>query len=255
MAFHVVIPARYGASRLPGKPLLDIAGRPMIEHTYRRAVASGAASVVVATDDERIRDAVVGFGGRVAMTRSDHPSGTDRVAEVTAAEGWARDAVVVNVQGDEPRMPPDAIADVAHLTRARGTELATLATPITTPEELFSPHVVKVVVDDHDCAGWFSRAPIPWVRDAFAADGAAPSVLPEGVPFLRHLGLYAYRVDALLRLTSLPPHPHEQAERLEQLRALADGLRIAVHVVAEPPGHGVDTPEDLERVRALFISE
>ncbi len=254
MSFHVVIPARYGATRLPGKPLRLIAGRPMIEHVHRRAMAAGAASVVVATDDTRVVEAVEDFGGVAALTRADHASGTDRVAEVAARQGWTPDEVIVNVQGDEPRMPSAAIAAVAKLLEHRGTDMATLATPITDPAELFSPHVVKVVVDDRDGARWFSRAPIPWTRDAFTP-GEVPEVLPAGVPFLRHLGLYAYRVDALRRITALPPHPHEEAERLEQLRALADGLSIAVHVLDEPPGHGVDTPEDLARVEALFAAE
>jgi len=254
MTFHVVIPARYGATRLPGKPLRLIAGKPMIEHVHQRAVDAGAASVVVATDDERVVQTVEAFGGVAALTRADHVSGTDRVAEVAARQGWTPDEVVVNLQGDEPRMPSHAIAAVAELLVARGTELATLATPITDPDELFSPHVVKVIVDDKDGARWFSRAPIPWVRDAFTP-GSVPSELPSSVPFLRHLGLYAYRVEALRRITALPSHPHEEAERLEQLRALADGLGIAVHVLDEPPGHGVDTPEDLVRVEAAFAAE
>jgi len=254
MAFHVVIPARYGATRLPGKPLRSIAGRPMIEHVHERAVEAGAASVVVATDDVRVMEAVEAFGGVAALTRADHASGTDRVAEVAARQGWPPGEVVVNLQGDEPRMPSAAITAVAELLQRRDTDMATLATPIDDPDELFSPHVVKVIVDDRDGARWFSRAPIPWVRDAFAP-GEVPEVLPAGVPFLRHLGLYAYRVEALRRITALSSHLHEEAERLEQLRALADGMSIAVHVLAERPGHGVDTPEDLARVDALFAAE
>lgn len=244
-SFRVVIPARHGSTRLPGKPLRLLAGRPMIEHVWRRALESGADEIVVACDDERIRDAVAGFGGRAVMTSPDHPSGTDRLAEVIAREGWPDDAVVVNLQGDEPSMPGAAVARVAAALRGPAG-IATLATPIRAVEDLFDPSVVKVVLDDAGMARWFSRAPIPWARDAFA--GGRPAALPDGVPYLRHLGLYAYRAAVVRRVTAAPPHPHERAESLEQLRALAMGIAIAVAVLEEAPGHGVDTEADLARV-------
>ncbi len=246
--FHVVIPSRYAATRLPGKPLRLIAGKTMIEHVYRRAAASGAASVCVATDDERIVAEVERFGGRAQQTRPDHPSGTDRVFEVAERDGLPDDAIVVNLQGDEPCMDPQAVQRTASLVGLDG--IATLATPIRSPAELFASSVVKVVVDDAGLARWFSRAPIPWVRGVF--DDGIPDSLPAGVPFLRHLGIYGYRVGALRRLCRAPAHPHEQAECLEQLRALALGIPIHVGVVDEAPGHGVDTEDDLRRVEALL---
>lgn len=245
--FHVVIPSRYAATRLPGKPLRLIAGKPMIEHVYARGAASGAASVCVATDDERIVSAVEGFGGRAVMTRTDHLSGTDRLFEVAERDGHPDDAILVNLQGDEPCMDPNAVRRVATLV---DEGIATLATPIRSPEDLFSPSVVKAIVDDAGLARWFSRAPIPWVRAVF--DAGMPETLPAAVPFLRHLGIYAYRVGALRRLCSAPAHPHELAESLEQLRALALGIPIRVGVVDEAPGHGVDTEADLQRAEALL---
>jgi 3-deoxy-manno-octulosonate cytidylyltransferase (CMP-KDO synthetase) len=247
--FKVVIPARYGASRLPGKPLRLLAGRPMIAHVWDRAVESGADEVLIACDDERIRDAARGFGGRAVMTSPDHPSGTDRLAEVIAAEGWGDDTLVVNLQGDEPCMPGSAVGLVAGaLTASPGAGIATLATPIREVADLFDPSVVKVVLDDAGLARWFSRAPIPWVRDAFA--GGRPAALPENVPFLRHLGLYAYRAGVVRRLCAASPHAHERAESLEQLRALALGVAICVTLLDKAPGHGVDTEADLARVEA-----
>jgi 3-deoxy-manno-octulosonate cytidylyltransferase (CMP-KDO synthetase) len=207
--FHLVIPARYGASRLPGKPLRMLQGRPMIEHVWRRGVESGAASVLVATDDERVQAAVLGFGGDAWMTSPEHASGTDRLAEVAERAGWPDDALVVNLQGDEPCMPAAAIRRVANLLAEpidASAGMATCATPILTPEELFDPAVVKVVVDDRGLARWFSRAPMPWVRGWFVA-GTRPAALPPGVPFLRHLGLYAYRVHVLRHLCAMPPCP------------------------------------------------
>ncbi|MEZ4441962.1 MAG: 3-deoxy-manno-octulosonate cytidylyltransferase [Polyangiaceae bacterium] len=248
MPFHVIIPSRYGATRLPGKPLRALVGRPMIEHVHRRGRESGALTVRVAADDERIAEVVRGFGGEVVMTSPDHASGTDRLAEVAAKVGLPDEAVVVNLQGDEPCMAPEAIRRVAELCARQEGILATLATPLRSPAELWSADVVKVVLDDAGFARWFSRAPLPWVRDAFR-DGP-PERLPEGVPFLRHLGLYAYRVGLLRRICDAPPHPHERAESLEQLRAVAMGIPIAVGVVDEPPGHGVDTEADLAAAEA-----
>ena len=244
--FRVVIPARFGSTRLPGKPLRKLAGRPLIAHVWARAVAAGATDVVVATDDERIVAAVVELGGRAVMTAVDHESGTDRLAEVAAREGWGDDEIVVNLQGDEPTMPAELIRAVAAALPAHpDAGIATLATPIATVAELFDLNVVKVVIDDQGKACYFSRAPIPWVRAAFTALGEPPAELPHGVTFLRHLGLYAYRVGVLRRVAGASPRAGELAESLEQLRALAMGVAIQVGVTARAPGPGVDTEEDL----------
>ncbi len=249
--FHVVIPSRYGATRLPGKPLRSIAGRPMIEHVYARGTEAGATTVCVATDDERIVNAVNAFGGTALMTSPDHTSGTDRLAEVSAQRQWPDGDIVVNLQGDEPCMDPKLVALVARILDEEGGDLATLATPVRSAADLFSANTVKVIIDDGGLARWFTRAPVPWVRGAFEPTQIADT-LPEGVPFLRHLGIYAYRVGVLKRICAAPPHPHEQAESLEQLRALAMGLSIRVGVVADAPGHGVDTEADLARAEAAL---
>jgi 3-deoxy-manno-octulosonate cytidylyltransferase (CMP-KDO synthetase) len=254
VSFRVVIPARFAATRLPGKPLRLLAGRPMVLHVLDRAREAGAAEVLVACDDERIRAAVEAAGGRAVMTAPELPSGTDRLAAVAAALGWPDDAVVVNLQGDEPLMPPSAIAAcAAALIETPSAGIATLATPITTAADLFDPSVVKVVVDDAGLACLFSRAPLPWVRDAFQP-GHIPAALPPGVPFLRHLGLYAYRVAVLGRLSAEPVRSLERAESLEQLRAIALGIPIAVRLVEPAPGHGVDTEADLARVEAALAA-
>ncbi len=248
MSFRVVIPARYASTRLPGKPLLEIAGRPLVLHVLERAAVSGAAEIVVATDDPRVADAVRSVGGDVEMTRTDHASGTDRLAEVAEKRRWGAHDIVVNLQGDEPLVPTDLPAQLADvLADGPDAGIATMATPIESAEDLFCPNVVKVVLDDSEHALYFSRAPIPWARDAFAA--GQPSTLPAGIRYLRHIGLYAYRVDTLRLLASTPPSPLERAESLEQLRALEEGIRIRVRVVDQAPPHGVDTPEDLERLR------
>jgi 3-deoxy-manno-octulosonate cytidylyltransferase (CMP-KDO synthetase) len=248
-AFHVVIPSRYAATRLPGKPLRAIAGRPMIEHVWRRGVESGARDVLVACDDERIAAAVRAAGGRALLTSPEHPSGSDRVAEVAARERWADDAIVVNLQGDEPCMPGSAVRLVAEALRQHpDAGMATLATPVLDAKELFDPNVVKLVRDERGFARWFSRAPIPWLRGVF--DAGPPSRLPEGVPFLRHLGLYAYRVGVLRALCATPVHALERAESLEQLRALACGVAIACPVLEVAPSPGVDSEADLARVQS-----
>lgn len=252
MTFKVVIPARIGSTRLPGKPLRLIAGRPMIEHVWQRATESGAAEVLVATDDDQIRAAVERFGGRALMTSPDHPSGTDRLAEVVARLGWPDDAIVVNLQGDEPCMDPAAVRRVADLLSEGQGGMATLATPIHDPAELFDPAVVKVVVDAAGLARWFSRAPIPWVRGHFAPGAAPPAGLPPEIPFLRHLGLYAYRAGILRQLCALPVQPYERAECLEQLRALIMGIPIHIAILDKAPGHGVDTEADLARAEAVL---
>jgi 3-deoxy-manno-octulosonate cytidylyltransferase (CMP-KDO synthetase) len=248
--FTVLIPARYASSRLPGKPLLDIAGKPMVVHVAERARASGAARVVVATDDERIRAAVASHGIDVLMTRASHPTGTDRLAEAAAQLGLDDASIVVNVQGDEPLLEPELIYTVADsLTAHADASIATACHLIDDPSEAFNPNVVKVVLDRDGYALYFSRATIPWARDGFAA---APNKIPPGLPLYRHYGLYAYRVSFLRQYPSLSAAPIERFEALEQLRALWHGHRIVVSITRGTPAPGVDTVEDLERVRALF---
>ena len=250
--FTVLIPARYASTRLPGKPLADIAGKPMVVRVAERARESGAQRVVVATDDERVIAAARAHGVEALTTRSDHPTGTDRLAEAAALLGLAPDAIVVNVQGDEPLLEAPLIRRMAELlARHPDASIATACHPIDDAAEAFNPNVVKVVRDANGYALYFSRATIPWARDAFAAGRDA---LPEGLPIQRHYGLYAYRVAFLERFPKLAPAPIERFEALEQLRALWHGHRIAVHVTAQAPGPGVDTPEDLARVRARFAA-
>nr|WP_288466864.1 3-deoxy-manno-octulosonate cytidylyltransferase [uncultured Pseudomonas sp.] len=249
-AFTVVIPARYASTRLPGKPLQDIAGKPMVQHVWEQACKSGATKVVVATDDARIVEACKGFGAQVLLTRVDHNSGTDRLAEVAAALGLAADAIVVNVQGDEPLVPPSIIDQVAaNLAGNPQAGIATLAEPIEDLAALFNPNVVKVASDLNGLALTFSRAPLPWARDAFAADRDA---LPADVPYRRHIGIYAYRAGFLQDFVAWGPCWLENTECLEQLRALWHGVRIHVADALEAPPAGVDTREDLDRVRRLL---
>ena len=251
-AFSVLIPARYASTRLPGKPLADVAGKPMVVRVAERARESGAARVVVATDDERIRAAALAHGFDAVMTRSDHATGTDRLAEAAVKLGLPGGDIVVNVQGDEPLLEPALIRQMAALLDgARDAAIATACHPITDPHEAFNPNVVKVALDARNYALYFSRATIPWARDAFAARTDA---LPAGLPIYRHYGLYAYRVSFLLDYPSLPPSPLERFEALEQLRALWHGHRIVVAITAGTPAPGVDTAADLERVRALYAT-
>jgi 3-deoxy-manno-octulosonate cytidylyltransferase (CMP-KDO synthetase) len=252
MPFHVVIPARYASTRLPGKPLLDLGGTPMIQRVVERAAASGAGEVLVATDDERIARAVHDprrpSATIAVMTDPALPSGTDRVAVVARERGWRDDTIVVNVQGDEPFVSPRLIDQAAQLLeRDPAAAIATLATPIGQVDEFLDPNVVKVVAADDGAALYFSRAPIPWTRDRAPAGLASQQDCGDA---LRHVGLYAYRVGALKRLTALPPSSHELREKLEQLRALQAGLRIVVATCVEPPGPGIDTDADLARARA-----
>lgn len=250
MNFAVVIPARYASSRLPGKALADIAGKPMVVHVAERARESGATEVIVATDDRRILDSVIAHGYEAVMTRTDHASGTDRIAEVALARAWPRDRIVVNVQGDEPRIPAALIRSVAaQLEENRDAAIATACHRIHSAEEMFDPNAVKVVLDKDGYASYFSRAPIPYARDAFKSD---VSNLPAGLPAYRHLGLYAYRCSFLQVYASLTPAPTEQFEALEQLRALWHGYRIGVTITDQAPEPGVDTPEDLEKMRRAF---
>ncbi len=242
--FVVAIPARYGSTRLPGKPLRLIAGEPMIVHVVRRAREAGAREVVVATDDARIVEALAPLGVAVCMTSPDHASGTDRLAETAALRGWSDSAIVVNLQGDEPLAPPAALRTAVDALTASGAPIATLAQPIASTDEMFDPNCVKLVRDAQGLALYFSRAPIPWHRDAFASDRLT---LPPG-PWLRHIGLYAYRVGALREFAAMPPGALERIESLEQLRALDAGWRIAVALSPERFPAGVDTEDDLARV-------
>lgn len=249
-AFIVVIPARFSSSRLPGKPLQDIAGKPMVQHVWEQAKKSSAARVVVATDDARIFEVCQGFGAEVLMTDAAHNSGTDRLAEVATQLGLASDAIVVNVQGDEPLIPPSIIDQVAaNLAANPQAGIATLAEPIEDVQALFNPNVVKVVSDKSGLALTFSRAPLAWARDAFAQ---SRDQLPAGVPYRRHIGIYAYRAGFLHDFVAWGPCWLEDTECLEQLRALWHGVRIHVADALEAPPAGVDTPEDLERVRRLL---
>lgn len=242
-----MIPARYGSTRLPGKPLIDIAGKPMIVRVAEQALQSSATGVVVATDDGRVVDALRGSGAEATLTRDDHRSGSDRVMEVVDAKGWPDDEIVVNVQGDEPLIPPVVIDQVAGLIDDE-CEVATLGEPITAPGDVFDPNIVKVVADRRGHAMYFSRAPIPWHRGAFR-DGPPTGI---GSEWRRHIGIYAYRAGALRAFVSYPPSRLEELEALEQLRLMDHGHAIAVAEAEAPVPGGVDTPADVDRVlRAL----
>ncbi len=244
---HVIIPARYASSRLPGKPLADVGGKTLLERVYDRARESGARSVTVATDDTRIADAARAFGAEVCMTASNHPSGTDRIGEAIRLLGLGPEEIVVNLQGDEPLMPPTLLRNVAALLdRDRNAVMATACHPISDMETLRNPNTAKVVCDVNGYAMYFSRAPIPWPRERMGGDTSAP------IRAARHIGLYAYRSGFVARFCSWAPCPPEEDEKLEQLRVLWHGERIAVYVTEEAPPNGVDTPEDLARVRKHF---
>jgi len=249
-AFTVVIPARHASSRLPGKPLRELAGKPMLQHVHEVARCSGAAQVIVATDDARIEAAAQAFGADVCMTSPEHPSGTDRLAEVVERRGLPDDTLVVNLQGDEPLMPPALLRQVAdNLAANPDAAIATLATPMVAAGEFFDPHVVKVVTDRAGFALYFSRAPIPWDRDLLCDGDRA---LPVGIVPLRHIGLYAYRAGYLRRYADMRACPLEQAEQLEQLRALWYGERIHVDEAVQRPGPGVDTEDDVAIAEQLL---
>lgn len=250
--FIVAIPARFAATRLPGKPLRLLGGEPLVLHVARRALAAGACEVWVAADDARIADALHGSGVRIAMTSPDHASGSDRLAECAAIAGWSDDTVVVNLQGDEPFAPAAGIVEVARLLHASGARMSTLAAPIHDVAELFDPNVVKLVQAANGDALYFSRAPIPWPRDAFARDRAA---LPAGGHWLRHIGIYGYRAGYLRQFAATPPGRLEQVESLEQLRALESGARIAVAITPEPFPPGVDTEDDLARAERFLLGQ
>lgn len=254
MSFTVIIPARYASTRLPGKMLLDIGGKPMLQHVYERACQSGSSRVIIATDDQRIEAAAEAFGAVVCMTSAEHPSGTDRLQEVVSLLGLADDEIVVNVQGDEPLIPPANIDQVAQLLRQDANAgIATLSEPIASVAELFDPNAVKLVSDQRGYALYFSRAPIPWARDQFQGwQQALPASMPQGVDYHRHIGIYGYRVAFLHQYVQWPAAPLERAESLEQLRAMWNGVPIKVAPALESPPAGVDTQADLARVRQLL---
>ncbi len=250
--FHVVIPARFGSTRLPGKALADIQGHPMTYWVWRRAVASGASSVIIATDDQRIASVMREYGAEVAMTRADHPSGTDRLAEVAVQQGWSDDTVIVNLQGDEPLMPPENLVQVARaLQQAPEAGVVTLCEPINDWQTFENPSVVKVVTNVEGYATYFSRAMIPWPRTA-VREGAEAVFDLEGIA--RHVGLYAYRVGFLHRFVSWAPAPTELLESLEQLRTLYYAAQIKVIYAQQPVPAGVDTEADLNAVRRLMTT-
>lgn len=251
MPFTVLIPARLASTRLPDKPLADIGGVPMVVRVAQRALASGASRVIVAADDARIVDACTRHGIDALLTRADHPSGSDRLAEACSQLALPDDAIVVNVQGDEPLIDPaliDAVAD--ELAAQPEAAMSTAAHPIDSAADFGNPNVVKVVLDARGHALYFSRAPVPWWRDGHAPNGGL--AVPTSPAPLRHIGIYGYRAGFIRAFPTLPPAPIEATEALEQLRALWHGFRIAVHVSEHSPGPGVDTPEDLVRVRAMF---
>ena len=250
--FKVIIPARYGATRLPGKPLRLLAGRPMIQHVFERAMESGAEEVVIATDDDKIRSAAERFDARVCMTSARHRSGTERLSEVATLFDYPAEAIVVNLQGDEPLLPPTLIRQVAQdLANHPQASITTLCTPLTQTGQLTDPNVVKVVMDHAGFALYFSRAPIPWDRDGFAADAVQ---VEQKTDYYRHIGLYAYRCGFLREYVARPPCRQEQLEALEQLRALWYGYRIRVALALEVPEAGVDTEADLLRVEKLLLN-
>ncbi|MGF1696094.1 3-deoxy-manno-octulosonate cytidylyltransferase [Vibrio lamellibrachiae] len=247
MSFTVVIPARFQSTRLPGKPLADIAGKPMIQWVYEQAIQAGAEQVIIATDDKRVAQAVTSFGGQVCMTSADHESGTERLAEVAKVMNIPDDHIIVNVQGDEPLVPPSIIKQVAENLAGSVAPMATLGVEISDESEVFNPNSVKVVTDKEGYALYFSRATIPWDRDAFNKEN--PSV---SQPLLRHIGIYAYRAGFINTYINWQPTALEKIECLEQLRVLWHGEKIHVDIAKEAPAAGVDTPEDLEIVRAIL---
>ena len=251
MHFKVVIPARYASTRLPAKPLLDLGGKPMVVRVAERALLSGAEEVVVATDHAEVLAAVERHGLRALLTRSEHASGTERLAEVVELSGWLDDTIVVNVQGDEPLINPVWIVHAAARLEGSGAKIATLAHPLSEAADFFNPNIVKVVLAASGDALYFSRAPIPYARDHFARE-AGGETLPVGLLAYRHIGLYAYRAHFLRTYSGLAPSPLENLEALEQLRALWHGLRISVAIVDDLPSAGVDTPEDAQRVQKWF---
>ncbi|ETX10628.1 3-deoxy-manno-octulosonate cytidylyltransferase [Marinomonas ushuaiensis DSM 15871] len=249
-AFHIVIPARYASQRFPQKLMADLGGKPVLQWVYELSLKAGAQSVTVATDHDVIYQAALEFGASVVMTRDDHENGTERLAEVADKMGWKADEIIVNVQGDEPLLPVALIHScVAALNRDKEAEMATVACSIDDVADFFNPNVVKVVCDEMQRALYFSRAPIPWDRDGFADIDRKEGSLPVDFPALRHIGLYVYRASLLAKYADLPMSPLERWEKLEQLRFLHQGIKVQVALADGLPTHGVDTPEDLEKLR------
>ncbi len=248
--YKIVIPARYGSSRLPGKPLIDLAGKPMIQHVYERAVATGVKDIVIATDDSRIMDAAKGFGAQVMMTSPNHENGTERIVEVARAMNWQDSDVIVNLQGDEPLIPRELIELTAQgLLQNPQAGMSSLCAAITQASDAFDPNVVKAVLDNQGFALYFSRAPIPWDRELYKNGTQA---ITQQSSVYRHIGMYGYRVSFLKQYEEMEMTALEQTECLEQLRALSYGVKIHMSVIDQPPGHGVDTNEDVKRVEALL---
>ena len=248
--YKIVIPARFGSSRLPGKPLIELAGKPMVQHVYERALDTGASEIVIATDDQRIFEAAESFGAQVVMTSIDHENGTERIAEVASKLGWRDDDVVVNLQGDEPLIPKSLIELTAKgLLENPVAGMSSLCTSITSAHDAFDPNVVKAVLDNSGFAMYFSRASIPWDREGYKDETRSVTVIS---PVYRHIGMYGYRVSFLNEYVKMKPTALEQAECLEQLRALCYGVKIHMSVIDKAPGHGIDTPSDVARVEKLL---
>lgn len=248
--YKIVIPARFASSRLPGKPLINLAGKPMIQHVYERAQNSGVTDIVIATDDDRIAQAAQSFDAEVIMTSPAHENGTERIAEVARIKGWLPETVVVNLQGDEPLIPQSLVALTAQgLIDHPEAGMSSICTPIASADDAFNPNVVKVVLNKDNFALYFSRASIPWDRDAYKDGLAQPT---QKMPVYRHIGMYGYRVSFLQQYSSMQPCALEQTESLEQLRALWYGVKIHMGIIDKAPAHGVDTLEDAQRVENLL---
>lgn len=250
MSFTVIIPARFASSRLPGKPLADIGGKPMIQHVFEKAQQSGASRVIIATDNAQVEATARAFGAEVCMTSEKHNSGTERLAEVVSKLAIADEEIIVNIQGDEPLIPPVIVSQVAENLAKFQVKMASLAVPIKDAQELFNPNAVKVVTDNHGYVLYFSRAPIPYDRDHFSQNQETLSTIADG--YLRHIGIYAYRAGFIKQYVQWAPTSLENLEKLEQLRVLWYGERIHVALAKEEPAVGVDTPEDLEKVRQIL---
>lgn len=251
--YKIVIPARYGSSRLPGKPLIELAGKPMVQHVYERACETGVSDIIIATDDQRIESVARDFGANVMMTDPNHDNGTDRIAEVVKHQGWNKDTVVVNLQGDEPLIPKSLIDLTATaLINNSQAGMSSLCTPIHSADDGFDTNVVKVVLNARQEAMYFSRATIPWDRDSYKE---SQQQLTQRHPCYRHIGMYGYRVGFLQDYAEMVPTSIEATESLEQLRALWYGVTIQMAVIDQAPGHGIDTPADVERVNELLINQ
>ncbi|UTW46979.1 3-deoxy-manno-octulosonate cytidylyltransferase [Bacterioplanoides sp. SCSIO 12839] len=251
--YKIVIPARYASSRLPGKPLIELAGKTMIQHVYERAVETGIQDIVIATDNERIQREAESFGAEVVMTSPDHENGTERIAEVAKIKGWGDDVVIVNLQGDEPLIPQELIEKTAaSLINYPDAGMSSVCTPLSGNHDAFDPNVVKVVLDKDQFAMYFSRASIPWDRDGYKN---GTDEMTAKMPVYRHIGMYGYRVSFLRQYQNMEVCALETTEALEQLRALWYGVKIHMSIIDEPPGHGIDTPEDVERVEQLLLQQ